>query len=227
MAREKKITIKLVINTSLNSSWSSANGKRIYPIYVQMTYDRKTTNFPLPGGYQRLAKDEGEALARISQTVKPQIQRIAEHERDRKEDFTVRGFSLILDKYTFSLKGNLEAAIYYLVDDELKGVLTVKEYEKVREERRVTDMRNVDFWISTLNVKLPARIELLLTATNLALKKCKVDFDVTIEGWLLLGKKQDYISSCKLSNQEIQAIDRAIYMIIDEPEMNFQDVEFW
>ena len=46
MAREKKITVKTLLNQGIKGKIVSFPGGKMYPLYVEVTYDRKYTKFP-------------------------------------------------------------------------------------------------------------------------------------------------------------------------------------
>ena len=213
MAREKKITAKLVINTDLKSSYREEDGQMVYPVYVQMTYDRKTTSFPMHP-YNYIQDGDSENLEMISDVFLPDVFQIAEHEKSRKGKFTVRGFSHIYHKYTHSLDVMIELYGCLLVDDRLQEILTVKEYGKLQKEGKGLEGRRLDNLLELLeedDLKKASRVVFthrLFSKINMPPLSARV--------WLIAEDEDVKKVKAQLSSAESALVEKSVYQMIDD-----------
>lgn len=210
MAREKKITVKIIANSALSFQLND-EGDKEYPLYAQVTYDRKTTKFPLAGELWATEEDVNEYYS--SGYPKDEVQQIAEFEKERSLDFSVRGFADIYKVYTSSFHLATEFYLMDIVDREAQKVVTVSRYRELnpngifdyRRGLEILDLQTTDEIRETLEV-----YDTLL----------RMRVDLTVLGWIIPGSDRENAikileASCDVPSLKISQLDKIAFRLID------------
>lgn len=181
MGREKRVTVKIIANTALSYRIND-EGDKEYPLYAQVTYDRKTTKFPVAG---ELWGTENEAVEFLNWGFpKDQVQTIGEFERDRNDNFSVRGFADIYKIHTADFLMTTEFYLMEVVDDEVQKIITVKQYKELSPNGFFDYKRGLEI----LGLKVTNEIREALEVRETLLK---MRVDLRIYEWLIPGEKRE------------------------------------
>ncbi len=112
MNKLKKITIKPFLNHNLSPECTDGSGKEYYPLYIQVTYDRKNTQLRSKyGNYYLSLNDAG--LAKLIAFETKVLTKIIEFETSQSEgDYDLKGLK---NKYT-----TYSISVHYAVSEYLK-----------------------------------------------------------------------------------------------------------
>lgn len=112
MKSQKKITIKPFLNQNLIPECTDGKGKDYYPLYLQVTYDRKNTQLRSKYGmYYETLNDAG--LAKLIAFETKVLTKIIEFETSQSEgEYDLKGLK---NKYTI-----YSTSVHYAVDEYLR-----------------------------------------------------------------------------------------------------------
>ncbi len=112
MKPQKKITIKPFLNQNLIPECSDSSGKNLYPLYIQITYDRKNTQIRSKYGmYYETLNDPG--LFNLIAFESNILQKIIQFETSHSDsDYDLKGLK---NKYTA-----YSTSVHYAVSEYLK-----------------------------------------------------------------------------------------------------------
>lgn len=181
MKREKKINIRHYLNTRLKPT--IFQGEKHYPVYTQVTYDRRNTQFhslfSLTLSYGITKEDFKEAfedkkhgflneeIIEYDNLIKEIVRFESKALKDR---FTLKGFSYRLDFYKGELLKELEQYCILKLNDFVRSNINETKLEAFD---LITSMDNFSFFVdvysmaenlvSDLREKLPKSLELAFT----------------------------------------------------------------
>lgn len=155
----KKLTIKYFLNKRIKPTYSPFAFEKkedeepmYYPVYTQITYDRKNMQFPARnfGGIAYFSEDlfqkafiekkelkgfknfTGENILNAIDKKTKFIEKAIEYEVITfKQNFSMRGFKSRYSNYEKDLRWCLEEFVLEGLKDQLKDILTVRQYEKL------------------------------------------------------------------------------------------------
>ena len=115
MKKQKKITIKPFLNQKLEPECSDQDGKTLYPLYIQVTYDRKNTQ--IRSKYGTYYDDLNDTmLLNLKEFESKILYKVIEYEtRDINRPYDLKGLKNKYDVYSMS--------IHIVMDDYLKWKL--------------------------------------------------------------------------------------------------------
>ncbi|MBN8852769.1 MAG: hypothetical protein BGO55_03350 [Sphingobacteriales bacterium 50-39] len=128
LKKAKKITVKFFLNQLLEPA-TNDKGKEAYPLYIQVTYNRK--NMQLKSKYAEYYYDLKEVKPGLMEFEERILQKIVTHEKsETKGEYDLKGLKRKYEVYSLSiheavedyLKPKLRLAILK-TNDELTGVL--------------------------------------------------------------------------------------------------------
>jgi hypothetical protein len=99
MAREKKVTVKTLLNQEVKGRTDSPLEGKKYPLYIEITYNRKYTKFPFGDNWFPLSSaDQLTKAPKIIKALKA-VEKIVQLEISRDPDFTVTGVAKTIKSY--------------------------------------------------------------------------------------------------------------------------------
>lgn len=211
MGRKKKVTVKIIANTALSYRLND-EGEKEYPLYAQVTYDRKTTKFPIAGSVWGTEYEAAEIFA--SGYFYDNVLRIGEFERDRNEKFSVRGFANVYKIYNADFYLTTEFYLMDLVDSEVQKVITVARYKELNPSGAFNYKRGLEI----LGTNVTSEIRMALEAKEILLK-LRVDY-LAIHEWIIPGEEREkYIRIIESSSESafkfVENLDTTAFRLID------------
>lgn len=135
--REKKISIKFYLNKDVKSR-SEIDGRVLYPAYVRVIFDKKSTKFRLSGWVDEAFESdfsEGKIFENETRIISEQLKRIVRYEEKAHGDnFTLNGLGDRLRLYNFSLLTQITNQLSQEVDQLLANFLVHNKFITAKEE---------------------------------------------------------------------------------------------
>ncbi len=105
--KEKKITVKFFLNQTLEPA-TGERGKKLYPLYIQVTYNRKNTQFK--SRYSLFYKNLKEVPTELTAFEEKLLTNIIRYEaKGNEEGYELKGLKRKYDVYSLSVYQALEA----------------------------------------------------------------------------------------------------------------------
>jgi hypothetical protein len=166
MAREKKITVRATLNKEIAAKYEDVTKGPMYPIYVDINYDRKYTKFPYGNRYY--STEEYEELMHddsFFQSHLNTIERMVRFEAERNPSFTLKGFGKKVKSYFSSFKKAGYLAAAHFAFNRFDGKIPSKEHQALRDRSAV---KQIEFGLQNLRGKELERLKIMVGNAQLA-----------------------------------------------------------
>jgi hypothetical protein len=129
MAREKKITIKPTLNQRVKGRRDSPLSEMKYPLYLEISYNRKFTKFPFGNNWLPLSEEDN---LQNNETLKGAInavKNVIRYEIRRDEDFEIKGIARTVESYLSPFQSTTLLLLIQHIRIELEEILPVSKLE--------------------------------------------------------------------------------------------------
>ncbi|MEM6395266.1 MAG: Arm DNA-binding domain-containing protein [Bacteroidota bacterium] len=190
MAVEKKITVKLKLNKTIKPQVLDLKLGSMYPIYIEVSYDRNTTRFPtnrwiLEELWHGLAND-----STVDDSLEV-VEKMVANEIERSTDFSITGFGNKFKSYQSSLLYGMRVSLMNSMKKFMGENLNFNSYNRwdalslKNKTQEFVDLLNQNKGNDTQPV------ERLIYLTSIA-QDCLEG--ATIYDWLLSDNRSKYVS---------------------------------
>ena len=220
MKKEKKITIKFFLNRLLEPA-TGEKGKKFYPLYIQVTYNRKNMQFKSKYGmYYADLKEVEPGLMQFEERI---LRKVITYESNlSSSDYDLKGLKHKYEIYSTSiletlekyLKPKLRLAILR-TNDELTTVLDFSQsHATVARLYKASQLlfNNIDGY---LNAKLKIELNAYLSYTGLYKMPIFTFTFPTIIDWIDGSYKADLQTKIKTAFKNRPEIMKDVYALID------------
>ncbi|MGP8216609.1 MAG: hypothetical protein ACLQQ4_13665 [Bacteroidia bacterium] len=220
MKKEKKITIKFFLNKLLEPA-TGDKGEKYYPLYIQVTYNRKNMQFKSKYGmYYGDLKEVKSGLMQFEERI---LRKAITYESNlSSSDYDLKGLKHKYEIYSTSileslekyLKPKLRLAILKTNDDLTEVLDFSQSHATVARLYRASQLlfTNID---SYLNAKLKTELNAYLNYTGLYKMPIFTFTFPTIMDWIEGSYKADLQTKIKTAFKNRPEILKDVYALID------------
>lgn len=213
MGKEKKITVKPFFNKAVNPKILQYKTPGYYPLYFQVTYDRKTTRFSGGDRWFPLSEEKSVLSSPLVTKSTDQIKDVIRYLSNQYDDFEIKGIGTMIRCFATQIIAGIYVAIADDVDNKLYTSLSHDEYDNWK----FSGPDYIENGIAMLGDKLGDDLAELMKIQKQVAQS--ISHKVTVYDWVLGGVREDQLTKGKGSSKSeiteiVDVIDEAIEKIL-------------
>lgn len=210
----KKVTVKFYLNQDVKGRRLKIGEGVMFPLYVRVTYNRKTTRFPLANNWFPKKNEENLEDIKELKTFKTIIEKVIAFEVNRVgESYQISGLGDRMKTFSSTLRTGIEGLLNEALSKVMEDKLTFAEYNRWQEK---TLFNRVVETIKTFELEIPKNLRLLLLSFA-ALSNAP---GILIYSWLIGEERKVILQKINDAMNDLLNVQKQSFIAFGEVTMN-------